>query len=52
VEPTNYWAWLDATKFADGTLLRPYPADAVTATAVSTYVNDAQHQGPKCIAPA
>jgi putative SOS response-associated peptidase YedK len=50
VEPTNYATWLDATKSADGSLLRPYPAEAMTATAVSTYVNNAQHQGPECIA--
>jgi putative SOS response-associated peptidase YedK len=43
---------VDATKSAYGSLLRPYPADAMTATAVSTYVNNAQHQGPECIAPA
>jgi putative SOS response-associated peptidase YedK len=36
VEPTNYATWLDATKSADGSLLRPYPAEAMTATAVST----------------
>ena len=50
VEPVNYATWLDATTSADGSLLRPYPADAMTATAVSTYVNDAKHQGPECIA--
>jgi putative SOS response-associated peptidase YedK len=43
---------VDATKSADGSLLRPYPAEAMTATAVSTYVNNAQHQGPECIAAA
>jgi putative SOS response-associated peptidase YedK len=51
VEPANYATWLDATKSADGSLLRPCPAEAMTATAVSTYVNDAKHQGPKCIEP-
>jgi putative SOS response-associated peptidase YedK len=50
VEPTNYATWVDATTSADGRLLRPYPAEAMTATAVSTYVNNAQHQGPECIA--
>jgi putative SOS response-associated peptidase YedK len=39
VDPTNYATWLDATKSADGGLLRPYPAEAMTETAVSTYVN-------------
>jgi putative SOS response-associated peptidase YedK len=51
VEPTNYTTWLDATKSADGSLVRPYPAEAITATAVSTYVSNAQHLGPECIAP-
>jgi putative SOS response-associated peptidase YedK len=50
VEPTDYATWLDATKSADGSLLRQYPAEAMTATAVSTYVNNAQHQRPECIA--
>jgi putative SOS response-associated peptidase YedK len=49
VEPTDYATWLDAAKSADGSLLRPYLAEAMTATAVSTYVNNAQHQGPECI---
>jgi putative SOS response-associated peptidase YedK len=51
VEPANYATWLDAAKSADGSLLRPYPAKAMTATAVSMYVNDAKHQGPECIEP-
>jgi putative SOS response-associated peptidase YedK len=50
VEPSNYATWLDAAKGADGSLLRAYPAEAMSATAVSTYVNNAQHQGPECIA--
>jgi len=50
VDLANYATWLDPTKSADGSLLRPYPAEAMTATAVSTYVNNAQHQGPECIA--
>jgi putative SOS response-associated peptidase YedK len=50
VEPANYATWLDATKSADGSLLRLYPAEAMTATAVNTYVNNARHQRPECIA--
>jgi hypothetical protein len=46
----SYATWLDATKSADGSLLRPYPAEAMTATAVNTYVSNGQHQGPECIA--
>ena len=50
VEPADYGIWLDATKSAVGSLLRPYPTEGMTATSVSTYVNSAQHQGPECIA--
>jgi putative SOS response-associated peptidase YedK len=52
LDPAGYATWLDAAKSADGTLLRPYAADAMTAAAVSTYVNDAKNQGPECIEPA
>ena len=51
VAPADYGAWLDAAQSADGTLLRPYPTEAMTATAVSSYVNDAHHQGPQCVEP-
>jgi putative SOS response-associated peptidase YedK len=51
VDPADYATWLDAVKSADGELLRPRRAEAMTATEVSTYVNDAKHQGPECIAP-
>jgi putative SOS response-associated peptidase YedK len=43
VEPANYATWLDATKSADGSLLRPYPAEAMTATAVSTWFRLGRH---------
>jgi putative SOS response-associated peptidase YedK len=49
LQPADYATWLDATKSTDGSLLRQYPADAMTATFVSTYVNNAQHQGPQCV---
>lgn len=32
-------------------LLRPYPTEWLTNTPVSTYVNNAQNEGPQCIAP-
>jgi putative SOS response-associated peptidase YedK len=51
IDPADYATWLDAAKSADGELLRPYRAEAMTATEVSTYVNDAKHQGPECVAP-
>jgi putative SOS response-associated peptidase YedK len=31
--------------------LRPYPTEWLTNTPVSTYVNNAQNEGPQCIAP-
>jgi putative SOS response-associated peptidase YedK len=50
LDPADYGTWLDAAKSADASLLQPYPAEAMTATAVSTCVNNAQQQGPECIA--
>jgi hypothetical protein len=50
LDPAYYATWLDTMKSVDGSPLRPYPAEAMTATAVSTYVNNAQHQGAECIA--
>jgi putative SOS response-associated peptidase YedK len=45
LDPADYATWLDPAKSADGGLLHPYAADPMTATAVSTYVNNAHHQG-------
>ena len=46
--------WLDA-EFQDSehlrSLLSPYPAEEIAATAVSDYVNNAKHEGPKCLEP-
>ena len=51
IDRADYGTWLDATKSADGQLLRPYPVEAMTATAVATWVNDARHEGEQCIEP-
>jgi putative SOS response-associated peptidase YedK len=33
------------------TVLRPYPAEAMQAVPVSSWVNDARHEGPECVRP-
>jgi putative SOS response-associated peptidase YedK len=54
--PAEYHAdWLDPKTAAHQwlqTVLRPYPAEAMQAGPVSTWVNDARHEGPECIRPA
>lgn len=50
----DYRVWLDpAVRDVERLqpLLRPYPADAMVAYPVSTYVNSPSHEGPACIAP-
>jgi putative SOS response-associated peptidase YedK len=51
IEHADYGTWLDAAKSADGGLLRPYPADEMTTVEVDPWVNDARHEGPRCIEP-
>jgi putative SOS response-associated peptidase YedK len=34
-----------------GELLRPYPAEGMAARAVCPFVNDARHEGPRCLEP-
>jgi putative SOS response-associated peptidase YedK len=50
----HFGRWLDpAAAPADLlALLRPAPDDALTAAAVSAFVNSARHEGPRCVAPA
>src|SRR5262249_36861319 len=46
--------WFDPHADAPGWLpsaLRPYPAPEMEAVAVSTWVNDARHEGPECVQP-
>lgn len=50
--PADYDRWLDpAVQKPDllQPLLRPFAADALTATPVSTRVNNPRNEGPKCI---
>jgi len=43
--------WLDADNATAVDLIKPYPADAMTATALDTYVNSPKHDDPKCLTP-
>ena len=46
-------AWLDPANL-DGESLRylfePFPVDRMSVRLVSTYVNNARHEGPECVA--
>ena len=52
--PADHGRWLDPATDAKRlhALLRPYPADAMTALAVSPQVNSPRHEGPELLAPA
>jgi putative SOS response-associated peptidase YedK len=54
LRPDDYDAWLDPAtdKDAAQVLLRPYPADEMTATPVSTLVNSPKNDVAACIEPA
>jgi putative SOS response-associated peptidase YedK len=46
--------WLDPKAAAPQgmqTVLRPYVAEAMQAVPVSSWVNDARHEGPECVQP-
>jgi putative SOS response-associated peptidase YedK len=52
--PEAYAAWLDASQAAPASLqplLRPSPAGEMEAVRVSTYVNGAAAEGPRCLEP-
>jgi putative SOS response-associated peptidase YedK len=54
LDPALFAEWLDPTQHkpeAIEALLRPFPSEALKATPISTYVNNARNQGPECIAP-
>jgi putative SOS response-associated peptidase YedK len=55
LRPEDYDEWLDP-KVEDKAilepLLRPYQAEQMEATPVSDYVNNARHEGPKCLESA
>jgi putative SOS response-associated peptidase YedK len=50
----HYGDWLDPKAGAPQwlqTVLRPWPASTMEALPVSTWVNDARHEGPVCVQP-
>jgi putative SOS response-associated peptidase YedK len=52
--PGDFGEWLDPEGKAAGlkALLRPYAGGDLEAVAVSTWVNSARHEGPRCLRPA
>lgn len=50
LDPRDYDAWLDPAAADVGDLLAPFPADRMQVRPVSTYVNNARHEGAECIA--
>lgn len=54
LKPDAYAAWLDTSRAASASLhelLRPYPAEDMEAVRVSSYVNGAAAEGPRCLEP-
>jgi len=53
IEPADYSMWLDPGPNPEDALhlLRPYPADQMIASPVSTFVNNPRNDTPECIAP-
>jgi putative SOS response-associated peptidase YedK len=54
LDPAHYAAWLDVKPAPAATvqpLLRPYPAERMEAVRVSSYVNGAAAEGPRCLEP-
>jgi putative SOS response-associated peptidase YedK len=53
IEPADFDTWLakDTPKEQLKELIRSYPFDRMSVEQVSTYVNNARHQGPECQAP-
>ena len=52
--PSSYEQWLDpAFQQVDAlnALLRPFPAEHMTACPVSTLVNNPRHDAPQCLEP-
>ena len=48
LDPNDYARWLDPQASGVHELLRPYPADAMTAAPVSTRVNNPRNESPRC----
>ena len=55
LDPEDYDAWLDTSDEETAvakTLCRPYPAELMMHRPVSTYVNNARHEGQACVKTA
>jgi len=54
LDADDFAAWLDsaATVQELKELLRPYAGDDLQAVAVSPWVNNARHEGARCLKPA
>lgn len=51
LDPPDYDAWLDPANQDAGYMLDGIPPDRMTVRPVSTFVNNARHEGEECIAP-
>jgi putative SOS response-associated peptidase YedK len=54
LNPDDYDTWLNPAIDDRATLevlLAPFPVERMSARPVSTFVNDARHEGPECIQP-
>jgi putative SOS response-associated peptidase YedK len=52
LSPADYAAWIDRDRDDPEEVLplaRPFPAEAMEAVPVGTYVNDARHEGAECL---
>ena len=49
--PTEFAVWLDPRSLAAElhALLRPYPAEEMTAVPVGRYVSNPRNEGPECL---
>jgi putative SOS response-associated peptidase YedK len=50
IDPADYDRWLTAPE-PPADLLRPYPVEAMEAFPVSTLVNSAKNEDPRCVEP-
>jgi putative SOS response-associated peptidase YedK len=50
--PEDYGTWLDPKTVPEQlhALLRPYPAEAMVAVPVGSYVSNPRNEGPQCLA--
>lgn len=51
LDPPDYDAWLDPANQDVGYMLDQFPPDRMSVKPVSTFVNNARHEGAECIAP-